>query len=208
MKTIKTTHIDTGGHGYLSVAKSDFLLVCTPDQISGYSGHNLNRVYLEEDEDATTFMNAAEAKGIEVATKSSYNLKFNIHHGYKPELFNWKPIVGEKVKLHDGGFYTIIEVNDKKMIIAAYGKRYGISLSNPFQYILGTVTAEPEPDKAIVMKWATDKISDLIVLANSDNTTEAVIAQGKYDKILTLSPDEFYKQALAAYKSEILTQSV
>jgi hypothetical protein len=201
MKTIKVTHIDTGGHGYYSVAKTDFLLVLNPEFITGCSGHSLTRIYLEEDLDATTFFEAAKVKGIEVQVKSSYNLNFKITHNYKPEFFNWKPIVGEKVQLHDG-FYTIIEVNAQKMIIAAYGKRYGISLNNPFQYILGTVTAEPEPDKAIVMKWAAERIGDLILQANGTGA-EATQAQAKYDKILELSPDDFYKQALTAYKSEL-----
>src|SRR5690349_20579028 len=99
MKTIKATHIDTGGHGYLSISKTDFSLVLEPSEVSGYSGHNLNRMYLEEDQDASKFMQRAESKGIKVEVKSGYNLKFNCTHNYNPDLFSFKPEIGNSVIL-------------------------------------------------------------------------------------------------------------
>jgi len=102
MKTIKTTHIDTGGHGYLSVSKKDFILVgCDPTKVSGYSGHNLSRIYLEEDCDQTYFWDVATANGFKIERKSGYNLKFNITHNYIPSLFDYIPKVGHIVTLSD-----------------------------------------------------------------------------------------------------------
>jgi hypothetical protein len=133
MKTIKTTHIDTGGHGYLSVSKEDLLLVLTPDQVSRCSGHSLTRMYLEEDLDASLFMNTAEAKGIKVEVKSSYNEHFKCTHNYKPELFYWHPVVGNEVEISGNGWFTISKITDTKFIVG----RYGVPLSNPFEWVIG-----------------------------------------------------------------------
>lgn len=204
MKTIRVNFIDTGGHGYYSVSKPDFLLVCTPEQITGCSGHSLTRIYLEEDCDATTFFDAAKAKGIEVSVKSSYNLKFNITHNFNPELFDWKPEIGKKVKLHDDGFYTIVVVAQSHIVVNCYGTRYRISLRNPFQYIIGKEEEQPV-DKATVLKWATERISELIIEANSAGVS-AMQARAKYNKILTLSPEEFYTEALRSYRTHPVLQ--
>lgn len=137
MKTIKTTHIDTGGHGYYSVSKKDIIMLgIDPAKITGYSGHTLNRVYLEEDCDASLLFDVAKEKGYVIVTKNGYNLKFNIHHNYMPELFNWKPEVGKKIFV-DKDSYTIDEVDEKRMIVSGERGRYKIKLSNPFQYITG-----------------------------------------------------------------------
>lgn len=135
-KTIKTTHIDTGGHGYLSVSKKDFLRVLRPEQITHCSGHSISRMYLEEDCDASLFMNTAEAKGIKVEVKSGYNLKFDITHNYKPEMFHYQPKLGDEVELHDGGWYKIVGIGFHKMVVACMGTRYGISLSNPYKWVI------------------------------------------------------------------------
>ncbi len=136
MKTIKVTHIDTGGHGYMSVSKKDFLEVCTPLQITGYSGHNLTRMYLEEDQDASTFMDAAEQQGYKVEVKSSYNLKFNCTHNYKPNLFAYKPIVGQEIELSGNGWFKVTEVEEKRILVQGQGKRYQIMLPKLFEYII------------------------------------------------------------------------
>ena len=130
---IKTTKIDTGGHGYLSVSKKDFLLTgLKPEQISGYSGHNLSRVYLEEDCDASLFFDTAKKKGLKVTVKDGYNIKFNCSHNFKPELFNYIPKNGDI--LNDE--YEITGKNKKHLFVTTLtGKNYKISLSNLFYYI-------------------------------------------------------------------------
>lgn len=137
MKTIKTTHIDTGGHGYVSVSKSDLLEVLKPDQISGYSGQSLTRVYLEEDCDATLFMEEAEKKGIKVEMKSSYNLHFKNTHNYDAKFFHFKPVVNDQVLLHDDQWYTIIEVNqnDFRVRNSYTGQRYKLTNVKCLEYI-------------------------------------------------------------------------
>lgn len=137
MKTIKATHIDTGGHGYLSVSKKDILAIGIDHNIfSTFSGHNTTRMYLEEDCDATKFMDYCQAKGIKVNVKSGYNPKFNITHNYKPELFNYTPAVNDMFDISSVQ-YKITEFKKSKIIIRNLitGTVYGISTSNPFKYI-------------------------------------------------------------------------
>lgn len=134
-QVINTTHIDTGGHGYYSVSKKDISLLGIADKISGYSGHNFDRVYLEEDCDAALLYDRAKEMGIEINRKEGYNLKFNITHNYLPELFNWKPQPGQVVIISGTG-YTIAEVTKNKLIVTdAAGKRFRVTTSNPFKYI-------------------------------------------------------------------------
>lgn len=134
-KTINCTHIDTGGHGYVSVSKKDIQLLGIADKITGYSGHNFERVYLEEDQDAYTFFMAAEGLGIQVKQKSGYNLKFNITHNYKPELFAYRPQIGQSV-LIGNKTYKIAGVHKGKLIVTDMtGKRFRVTTSNPFKYI-------------------------------------------------------------------------
>ncbi len=141
MKTIKTTHIDTGGHGYLSVSKKDFLLVCGIHEITHYSGHTYNRIYLEEDQDASTFMDKAKSLDIKVDVKSGYNLKFKITHNYRPELFNYVPKAGDVITLPDETDYTIDFIKDNgDLIVSNATQRYRIPASNPFEYIKGFKT--------------------------------------------------------------------
>ena len=129
---IKTTHIDNCSHGYLSVSKKDFLKVCATHEITPFSGHDLTRIYLEEDCDASTFLQKAEQKGIEIIVRSSYNPKFVKHHNYNPELFNYKPQEGDVINQK----YKVQEVQKTKLIVVnGLGKQYKISLSNPFKHI-------------------------------------------------------------------------
>lgn len=144
-KTIKTVKIDTGGHGYLSVSKKDFLLVCSPGEISHFSGHNYTRMYLEEDCDATLFRNRADALGYQVEIKESYNLKFPINYGYKPELFHYLPKCGDKLACGPDATYTVDWVNAKKEIGIRHditGKLYKIGSYNPFCHITGVIASE------------------------------------------------------------------
>lgn len=148
MKTIKTTHIDTGGHGYLSVSKKDFILAGgDPKMISHSSGHSLTRIYLEEDGDQNYFWNVATANGFEIVRKSGYNLQFNISNNYNPDLFNFVPEVGDNIIFHDDTKSQVVRVpgvegatNSEGIRVLVLtgnhkGKQYKIPLSNPFSYI-------------------------------------------------------------------------
>ena len=141
MKTIKTTYIDTGSHGYLSVSQSDFLRVMFGelDQISGYSGINLTRVFLEEDNDASMFVERAQDRGFKVDIKSSYNPKFNVTHNYDPEYVGFKFNIGEYVKLHNAGTAVVVSQSPKIIVQASNGNKYRIPKSNPFYWIKGIV---------------------------------------------------------------------
>jgi hypothetical protein len=138
-KTIITTHIDTGGHGYLSVSKKDFILAGgNPEKVTPYSGHNLTRIYLEEDCDQTYFWDVATANGFTIVRKSSYNLKFNICHGYNAKLFNYVPKLGDILILSDENKYQIVAIKPNGRIIVkslVTGMQYGISKTNPFYHI-------------------------------------------------------------------------
>jgi hypothetical protein len=139
-KEIITTHIDTGGHGYLSVSKKDILLVgMDPAEISGYSGMDFNRVYLEEDSDATLFMNKAEEKGIRVIVKGGYNLSFSNHHNYNSRLFNLKKELGQKFMGHNDEVLEFVSISPKLIVTDPYGKRYKLPTSNPFKYIKDSI---------------------------------------------------------------------
>ena len=136
MKKLKVTFIDNCSHGYYSVFKKDFLLSgLKPSDISGYSGMTLNRVYLEEDDDASKFFNTCKANGIEIDLKRSYNPKFAISHNYNDKLFNYVPMVGDVTKLNSVN-YTITAVTTKMLIVRNdLGNMYRIPISNLFRYI-------------------------------------------------------------------------
>jgi hypothetical protein len=54
------------GHGWLHVKLDELKELGIADKISGYSYIRGNDVYLEEDCDMATFMNAMEAKGLQI----------------------------------------------------------------------------------------------------------------------------------------------
>jgi len=152
MKFIKVTHIDTAGHGYLSVSKKDFISAGgDPKKITQYSGHTLTRLYLEEDCDASYFVEVAKANGFTVVVKSSYNPKFAIHHNYNSELFDFKPEIGKHIKFHNEDNAQIILIpgvegqttSDGILVLMLTGKhkgrQYRIPIGNPFSYIAGKV---------------------------------------------------------------------
>lgn len=139
-KTIKVTHIDTGGHGYLSVSKKDILLVgLDTSEISGYSGMNFKRVYLEEDLDASLFMDRAKKNGFQVIVKQGYNLNFSIHHNYVASLFHLEGTYGESFLMYDDCVYTITKVHPYIAVEGLNGKKYRLLKSNPFAHIKGAV---------------------------------------------------------------------
>lgn len=54
----------TAGHGYLRVSNYDMLRVRS--HVSGYSPRDVSDVYLEQDVDATAFLQKAQERGIDV----------------------------------------------------------------------------------------------------------------------------------------------
>ena len=140
-KKIITTHIDTGGHGYLSVSKADFLLAGgDPTKVSKCSGHSLTRIYLEEDCDQSYFWDVATANGFEIIRKSGYNLHFKITHNYKPELFDFIPEAGDNIMIGESSYQVIHGhgeegLNGIGILSKENGRRYKIAINNPFSYI-------------------------------------------------------------------------
>jgi hypothetical protein len=67
-------HTDAG-HGWLEVHKDELELFGIADKVSSYSYVQGNKVYLEEDCDASLFINALDSKGI----------KPTIHHATQEE---------------------------------------------------------------------------------------------------------------------------
>lgn len=61
----KVFHSDPG-HGWLAVKLSDLKMLGIESKISSYSYVKGKTAYLEEDCDASEFINAAKARGIEV----------------------------------------------------------------------------------------------------------------------------------------------
>lgn len=138
MKAITTTHIDTGGHGYYSVSKKDIKLLGIENEISGFSGQSLNRVYLEEDCDGTLLYEKAKQFGYELKRKSGYNLKFGITHNYNPALFGWVPKLFETIIVGEKTEYTIYSITNSAIFVKNdNGNKYKIPKSNPFKYITG-----------------------------------------------------------------------
>lgn len=137
-KIIRTTHIDNGAHGYLSVSKKDFIRAGgDPTKISSCSGHTLTRMYLEEDGDQNYFWDLATANGFKIVRKSGYNLRFQITHGFDSKLFDYNPEVGDVINNE----YTITTIDERGIYIRQKntGMTYRIGYNNPFQYII-TVT--------------------------------------------------------------------
>jgi hypothetical protein len=79
------TFIETPGHGYLKVSKTQFLKSGADKQkISRYSGLSKSHLYLEEDCDATYFINYLKESGIPFKENKVYQERVNTTHNYNP----------------------------------------------------------------------------------------------------------------------------
>lgn len=78
---------DTGGHGYLQVSKEQFLQSgADKRKISTYSGLTQTFLYLEEDCDATYFLNHLRENGISYELNEVYQ-PVTVTHNYNPNNF-------------------------------------------------------------------------------------------------------------------------
>lgn len=129
---MKLTFISTPGHGYLSVSKKVLEQYIDPKEISGFSGMTFTRVYLEEDSDASKFIQALKDKNIPYEFKESYRESFSITHSYNPDLFDYVPEIGDVIDRK----YEIVEIG-KSIIVQSIlnGGMYKITKSNPFRHI-------------------------------------------------------------------------
>jgi hypothetical protein len=142
---IKTTHIDTGSHGYLSVSKKDLSKIYTEEQIqgiTGYSGHNLTRVYLEEDKDATDFLRVCEEQSIQVDVKEGYNPNFKTKHNFDSNLYHFSANVGDKFIGHYDILYKVVESGRRIKIENEQGRTYKLPKSNPYDYVVKIVPTD------------------------------------------------------------------
>ena len=78
--TRKLTYYTDPGHGWLAVDRDDLDALNIAHKITPYSYERGNRVYLEEDLDAMTYLDAARAAGWRVTTRESYSDRSTIRH--------------------------------------------------------------------------------------------------------------------------------
>ncbi len=118
MKSLKITHIDNGGHGYYSVSKELIKELNFQNEISGFSGMDKNRVYLEEDCDANKFFKKLDELGLKYEIKESYNLNFRKSHNYDVKFFDVK--IGDELTLHDGTIHKVSNIEGNNLFFGRY----------------------------------------------------------------------------------------
>lgn len=136
--------ITDAGHGWLSVPIEDIRLSGVADKISSYSYMTAERVYLEEDADMQTFLEAMKALGydVQVSPNESYSdsARCRSYGSYNPYWVHNPLQAGSRVKLHDGRLATVTQMGDDGIIVQADdGQQYRVPKSNPFAYILPPV---------------------------------------------------------------------
>lgn len=72
MKTRKLTFHTDPGHGWLEVSRSDLAELGIAASVTPYSYQDAGRVYLEEDCDASLYLEAAKAAGWRVTMVEKY----------------------------------------------------------------------------------------------------------------------------------------
>jgi len=76
------------GHGWVEVDIKEILNLNLENKISGCSYINKNKVYLEEDGDASIFFNTLKAKGVLFEFKVIYDKGLSIVRYYPPYNIN------------------------------------------------------------------------------------------------------------------------
>jgi hypothetical protein len=129
MRKRTLTFITDPGHGWLSVSIADLNRLGIAGEISTCSYMNGKRAYLEEDGDASIFMNAAKAAGWDITIKESNNATSDAacrnYPNYDP-YFAENPFgegsrfshrgrngtrKGRYLKMDDGGVFTFRKSN-------------------------------------------------------------------------------------------------
>jgi hypothetical protein len=132
---MKLTFYSTPGHGYLRVPKSTFVKCGgDPKEISGFSGQDLTTLYLEEDCDASYFLNLLESKGIEFKIESKYVNSVSVTHNYEPKLFGCRLMTGERIRLYNDSIGVIENVRGR-ILVEVNGTKYRLPKTNPYRYI-------------------------------------------------------------------------
>ena len=128
--------IETPSHGYLQVPKS-FIKENIPEfvnQITPFSGQDIENVYLEEDQDATTFLTLLEQKELEHNIVLTLLDDFKITHNYDPKTFDIQFSVGET--FYSGKKrYMVIKKEEVITVEAETGDQHILSIENPFKYL-------------------------------------------------------------------------
>lgn len=132
-KTRTYTWISDPGHAWLSVPAADIQALELEDKISSCSYQRGSRVYLEEDGDAGVFIEAAKAKGWQLAFRegkpSNSQSPVRSYGNFDPGFLD-EPKAGDKVyQQKDGRFvaYTVIGGESKKVAVEKEdGSRYGV----------------------------------------------------------------------------------
>lgn len=73
MKTKKYDFYADQAHGWLKVKRSELIDLNILSEITGYSYQKNDYVYLEEDQDLSTFIRAMEAKNVQVQFMEHYS---------------------------------------------------------------------------------------------------------------------------------------
>lgn len=115
---MKLTFISTPGHGYLSVNKDLIEKLELVDAISSFSGMDMNRVYLEEDCDLSTFIRACEEQGIKLEYKETYRDTFSYTHCYNAKYFRINE--GDTIEWWNGDKEHVEWVRGNKIKLRGY----------------------------------------------------------------------------------------
>ncbi len=137
-RTLK--HLSDAGHGWLSVSHDDIRTLGISGLITSYSYINGTRVFLEEDQDAAVFLEAAEKAGWDVThttqtCKADHSRIRNLPqycHGYIDY-----PLENDRVvKLYDGAVYWVLGRQGNRIwVINENGYRLTAPASNPYAYL-------------------------------------------------------------------------
>lgn len=133
----KFTFIDTPSHGYLKVTKKYITKIGYDlKNISSCSGVNSTHVFLEEDCDATKFLDFLESKGIKNTYTYKYNETFNVTHNFSEVLFNLVPKIGCEFTLWNDQEFRIFDKLTRStwLIKNNNGKIYKVSTKKLFSY--------------------------------------------------------------------------
>jgi hypothetical protein len=89
MAVMKKVYHSDPGHGWLAVKLSDLKMLGIESEISSYSYVKGKTAYLEEDCDASLFIKAAKARGIDVEVREGPQRDrspIRSFQSYKPEM--------------------------------------------------------------------------------------------------------------------------